>query len=174
MNLNRFPYYFRKGKIRTFKRLSTPNLSHISALSEKVSKIPQLKDFKVYVGGSLAQGREDAKDLDIFFTGDWKPESICWVGDRLLEIGLVELGVFTDVFYITSTAPLRINPLLQTDLTFKVYTTYNFEIELNQGSVIKFRDYDFDSVDGLFCSTMKQQHEKAIERGYTQPRIIKV
>lgn len=172
--ITRFPYYYRKGKIRTYKKLSHPRKLDISSFREKVSEIKDLGGYKIYLGGSILQSVMYSHDLDIFITGIWNPEVLNSLMDKIQHICIIEMGVYCDVFYIENITPLlNFHPITNTD-SFRVFTNYDLMVEIENGEMKKFRDYSVEGIEGLFPLNMAYYHQKSDDGKYELPRIIQI
>jgi hypothetical protein len=161
--IERFPYYYRKGKIKVFNELSDASRTHIPIWTERMSKHPFYNDFDCYLFGSLVE-EEKGRDLDIFFTGEYLPELLVDMMDTGLKIGL-EMGIRTDVFYIPDFSYLDLPPNVLTSDSSKIFTSYDFEMEVVKGKISMFRDYGRNCKDGLFEFSHSAYHKKSLDRG---------
>jgi len=170
--IDRYTYYYRKGKIKTFNELSNPSIHHIPIWLEKVRKNDYFKEFDCYLFGSLMD-KSNARDMDIFFTGDYMPELIVDLLDYSLNVGINEMGIRMDVFYIPDFTYLTYPPHFTSTKRFKVFTSYDLEMEVVKGKMTMFRDFGLPYKDGLYETFHTQHHQKSIERG-TTTRIKKL
>ena len=161
--INRYEYYYRKGKIKTTDRFISvvPNL--VSVWLEKVRQHPYFEDFDCYLFGSLLY-QDKTGDMDIFFTGEYLPELLVDLMDYALQMAF-DMNIKADIFYIPDFSFLDYPPHFSSEKLFDVYTSYDHELMIEKGKVILFRDYGIRMKDGLFRLTMNQYHKKSVDRG---------
>jgi len=164
--IERYSYYYRKGKIKTFKELSNASRTHIPIWLEKVRQNENFKEFDCYLFGSLLD-KETANDMDVFFTGDYMPELIVDLLDYSLDVAMNQMGIRMDVFFIPDFSYLTLPPHFTSTKTYRIYSSYDFELEVIKGKVSKFREYGVDCKNGLFGLYHTQYHQKSIDRGST-------
>ena len=171
--LDRYSYYYRKGKIRTFKEFRDVEVEDISTFIQKVSRNDYFKEFECYLFGSMTY-KEKARDLDIFFTGDYMPELLVDLMDYALKVAVMEMGIKLDVFYIPDYSYLTMPPDLDKNTIYPIYSAYDLEMEVVKGKLNIFRDYGAVNKDGLFRLNHTNYNQKAIDRGHFKDRIRKL
>jgi hypothetical protein len=169
--LDRYPYYYRKGKIKTLQQLSSPSLNHIPIWLERVRQNLYFDEFGCYLFGSLVE-EEKGDDLDIFFTGEYLPEILVDLMDNSLRIAF-DMGIKMDVFYIPDYSYLDLPPNSLLSNSYNVYTNYDFELEVVKGKVSMFRDYGKTFKDGLYLHQHSPYHKPSLDRGQKK-RYIKL
>lgn len=164
--IERFPYYYRKGKNKTLQPLSNASRTHIPIWLEKVRQNENFREFDCFLFGSLMD-KETARDMDIFYSGDYMPELIVDLLDYSIKCAM-EMGIKMDVFYIPDYTYLTLPPSFISTEPTKIYTSYDFEIEVEKGKVKMFREFGMTPQDGLFLHLHHQHHQKSIDRGTTK------
>ncbi len=164
----RYPYYYRKGEIMTTKELLRPNYEHLTTLGNIIQYNPLFDGFNVVGCGSLTQGVVNPPDMDILIVGALYDSSLIY---RMLyeisRIGIIELGVNTDVLFTTDMSYLTTDISLQQSKSYDVYTHYNFEMEIRDNVITKFRNFNSNERVGLLTKHKAVQPSlKAIERNY--------
>ena len=172
MKLSRFPYYYRKGKIKTTERFISvvPNL--VSIWVEKMKQHPYFNEFECYLFGSLTH-MDTARDMDIFFSGEYLPELLVDLMDYGLQMAF-DLKINMDIFYIPDYSYLDYPPHFTSDKLYYIYSTYDHEMLVEKGELVMFRDYGGRMDDGLFRNTHQQYHKKSVERQQPMPRYKKL
>jgi len=170
--IERFDYYYRKGKNKTLQPLSNASRTHIPIWLEKVRKNDNFKEFDCYLMGSLMEN-ETANDMDIFYTGDYMPELIVDLLDYSIKCSM-EMGIRMDCFYIPDFTYMTLPPSFTSTQPYRVFTSYDFEIEVIKGKVKKFREFGMKSQNGLYLHHHHQYHQKSVDRGQTTNRIKKL
>jgi len=161
--IDRYEYYYRKGKNKTLEPLSNASRNHIPIWLEKVRQNENFKEFDCYLFGSLMD-KDNANDMDIFYTGDYMPELIVDLLDYSIKCAM-EMGIRMDCFYIPNFDYLKYPPTFTSLEPYKIYTSYDFEIEVIKGKVKMFREYSIKSVNGLYLHHHHQYHQKSVDRG---------
>ena len=110
--------------------------------------------------------------MDIFFTGEYQPEKLVSLMDYALKCAM-DMNIKADIFYIPDYSYLQTPPNHSNDKLYKVYTSYDFELEAVNGNIQLFRDYREVMVDGLFRTHHQQYHQKSIDNGYITSNRIK-
>lgn len=163
-----YPYYYRKGEIMTTKELFRPTPEHLTTLGNIIQYNPLFDGFSVIGCGSLTQGVSSPPDMDILVYGALYDS--CLVYKMLYEIsriGIVELNVNTDVLFTTDISFLTTDISLQQSKSYDVYTHYNFEMEIRDNVITKFRNFNSNERVGLLTKHKTTQPSlKAIERNY--------
>ena len=173
--MKKIPYFYRKGQITSFKRLSNPKVITISRLKEKVQDNPLFEGYQVFVAGSLAVGYENPKDIDIIVTGPYDNYKVYEVLNELLRIGINELETFTDVFYIESIEVLDLPYFIPYNVFYDAYTPYNLEFEVVDNNVTMLRDFSKLDNEGLLVKhSLKYPSDKQLDRGYDGKKYIKI
>lgn len=161
--LDRYPYYYRKGKIRTFKPLKEVESGDIPYFIQKLRKNDYFNEYECFMFGSMTY-KEKARDLDIFFTGDYMPELLVDLMDYSLKVAIMDIGIKLDVFYIPDYSYLTKSPDVNDNTLYSIYTSYDLEMEVVNGELKMFRDYGVVNKDGLFRLTHGNRHQKANRR----------
>ena len=169
--MRKYQYYYRKGKIRTLERFSPSTPLHIPLWLNKVKEHPYFNEFECYLTGSLLWN-EESGDMDIFYSGKYEPEKLVSLLDYSLQCGF-DLNIKMDVMYIPDYSYLENPPYFTDNKSYDVYTSYDFEMLLEDGKMTLFRDYKTLMVDGLFRSKHYQYHKKSVERGIRQGNRLK-
>jgi hypothetical protein len=171
--LERYPYYYRKGNIKTLQPLSSPSMSDVSSWVSKMSQIKYFNDYRVYLFGSLSQGYSNPTDMDILFTGgEYDPAKLSWLLDMGLNIGMNEIGVNTDTFYIPDISYLDLPFAKPLGEGYSIYTSYDYVVEAMAGELKVFRDYQKNYTNGLFEFKHTGNAQKAVMRGYVPSKHI--
>ena len=173
MGISRYSYYYRKGKIRTFKEFRDVEVGDISTFINKVRQNPYFDEFECYLFGSMTY-KDKARDLDIFFTGEYLPELLVDLMDYALKVAIMDMGIKLDVFYIPDYSYLTMPPDLDKNTVYSIYSSYDMEMEVVTGELKMFRDYGVVNKDGLFRLTHTNYNQKAIDRGHFKDRIRKL
>lgn len=170
--LNRYPYYYRKGKIKTTERFISvvPNL--VSVWVEKMKRHPYFNEFGCYLFGSLLY-QDKSGDMDIFFTGEYLPELLVDLMDYGQQMAY-DLKIRIDIFYIPDFSYLDFPPHFSSEKPYPVYTTYDHELLIENGKVVLFRDYGVRMKDGLYHHLHHQYHKKSVDRKAPMPRYKKL
>lgn len=172
---HRYPYYYRKGQIKSLDRLKTPTMDDVSTWVEKMSQIKYYNDYDVYLFGSLSQGYSNPSDMDILFTGgEFDPIVIRHLLDSGMRVGINEIGVYTDIFYIPDITYLNLPYNRVLNPPYSIYTSYDIHIEIIDGELKTFRDYQVETTNGLFEFKHGGMATKAIQRNYTPSKQIKL
>ena len=169
--IDRYTYYYRKGKIKTTERFltTTPNL--VSVWLEKVRRNPYFNDFDCYLFGSLIY-KDKADDMDIFYTGEYLPEILVDLMDYSIQVAF-DLNINIDVMFIPDFSYLKYPPNFTSNKRYDIYTSYDHEMMVERGKLVLFRDYGVRMADGLFKSLHSQYHKKSVERGVKQGDRLK-
>lgn len=176
--MSKVEYFYQKGNIFTFKRLRQPQLDDVTTLGMKLRHMegftPYFEGFNIYVVGSLAVGYHTPKDMDIIITGFYNPTKLFELSNILLNIGINEIGVLTDVFYTNDISVLDRDVMLP-EVKYGVLAPYFIEVEIIDNMVTKFRDLTkLDRMDNFSVHTFTYPTQKQLDRAYRGKKYIKV
>lgn len=162
------PYYYRKGDIITKTPLKKPTPDLFNRFSEHIKGNDLFTPYKVVACGSLIQGYEQAKDIDIMLYGELDDDRRIY--DCLNEItsfGVTTLNVRTDTFFVDDISYLSRVPKQSTSVKYDVLLGYSFELEIINNDIITLRDFNKEGKVGLLTRAhFIQPSIKSLERGY--------
>jgi hypothetical protein len=162
------PYYYRKGDIttRTPLKQSTPDL--FNRFSEHIKGNDLFTPYKVIACGSLIQGYQHAKDIDMMLYGELDDDRrIYECLNEIMSFGINTLNVRTDTFFVEDISYLSRTPKHSTSVKYDVYLGYSFEIEIIENKITTLRDFNKEGKVGLLTRAhFIQPSIKSVERGY--------
>ena len=168
--MRQYPYYYSKGNVSTLTplRQATPSMFDEVRTFISTQDIP----YKVVACGSLIQGKESANDLDLMLYGKLdNPTKIYECLNIITDFGLNSLHVNTDIFFVEDISYLSRTPDNRTSIRYDVYLGYSIELEMIDGKITKFRDYNRLGKVGLLTKAQFTQPSlKSVERGYDANR----
>lgn len=168
--MKNYKYYYAKGNVSTLKPLRQPTKSMYDDVSGfvKTLNLP----YKVVACGSLVQNVSEPKDMDLMLYGQLDNTTKIYEALNLItDFGLTQLQVNTDIFFVEDISYLYLSPNRSTSTTHELYLGYSVELEMVDGVITKFRDYNKLGKVGLLTkATFIQPSRKSVERGYDANR----
>tara|TARA_R110001632_G_scaffold501_2_gene1715 strand:+ start:166 stop:708 length:543 start_codon:yes stop_codon:yes gene_type:complete len=166
--IERYQRYYRKGLYKTRETLVPVTDVHITQIIESLSKHPYMDKWELWLFGSKVNN-DVSRDIDLFFTNDNSDISfqdtveVVTLINETYRICTEELNIKSDVFHIGNKIPLLLP--MTGDGTFSMYTTMDFDFEIEDGKVVRFIDFKLKGENGLYEVKMRQNYSKAVDRG---------
>ena len=177
--LKRYQQYYRRGLYKTVQPIVEVTDTHVSQITDTLSKHPYIDGWDMYLFGSKASD-EVSRDIDILFTkeGELSYDDKVKVKELINETYrtcIEDLHIKADVFYVEDLEVFSEDMTESTTGdTFNTYTTTDFDFEIKDGELVRFLDYKLKGDNGFYLVEMKKRHQKSLDNNQTHRELKKL